>query len=63
LIEHFERRFEQRRPGALKDERSLLRERRGDRSLIRSTRKWQLDNRLGKGWRRRDCQGGGTGCL
>src|SRR6266567_1536052 len=52
LIEHFERRFEQRRARALKDERPLLGKSRGDRPLVRPARQRELDYRIGQRRRR-----------
>src|SRR5712672_1067781 len=48
LVEHLEWRFEQRRPGALKDERTLLGKCRRDLPFVRSSRQGQLSDRFGK---------------
>jgi hypothetical protein len=46
--EHFERRLEQRRAGALKDERPLFWKGGGDRPLVRSARQRQPDHGIRK---------------
>ena len=48
LIEHFERRFQQRRPRALQDERPLLGKGCRDQSFVRAARQRQPDRAVGK---------------
>ena len=43
LVEHLERRLEQRRPGPLQDHRALVRKRRGDRPIAQPAGKGQPD--------------------
>jgi hypothetical protein len=59
-VEHFHRRFQQRRAGALKNERALLWKGRGDGAFVRPAGQRQLDDVLGNGGQRR--QGGRACC-
>src|SRR5258708_35363562 len=51
LIEYIERRFEQRRPSALQDERPLLGKGGRYRPLLRPFRQGRLNHRVGHRWR------------